>query len=339
MTRSQPTLLSTLGVAARQARRRLETLDLDAAAVARRCGLPLPWTDEPGHRIPAHVQDRLLDEAAHLAKDPLFGFHLALDLDPRDGAIVYYVCSNAQDVRAVLRTLERYVRIANEVVRVRTAITGEGIELTLAFASSHQPSAQYTLFCVTLVVKLLRELTGRQIRPSSVALRHQQASGVKELRAYFGCPVTSSAAETRVIFPPDVAALRTAAADHRLFAVLTDFAERLLAERAEGEESLIEQVETAVLRRLPASTCSIGEVARDLGLSARTFTRRLAAKGLRFSDVVDSVRRDLARHYLGDPRLSIQQIAFLLGYSEPSAFAHAFRRWTGTSPRLARRAS
>jgi AraC-like DNA-binding protein len=339
MTGSQPSLLSTMGVAARQARRRLVSLGFDADALARRCGVPQPWTDAPGQRIPVHVQDRLLDEAAALADDSLFGFHLALDLDPKDGAVVYYVCSNAQDVRSVLRTLERYVRIANEVVRLRTSVSPDGMELTVGYAASHRPSPQFTLFCVTLVVKLLRDLTGRLLRPTAVALRHPQPSGTKELRAYFGCPVSSSAAETRVGFPPDVAALRTTAADQRLYAVLADFAERLLAERTEGEDSLLEQVETAVLRRLPDSTCSIGEVARDLGLSARTFTRRLAAKGLRFSDVVDNVRRDLARRYLGDPRLTIQQIAFLLGYSEPSAFAHAFRRWTGTSPRLARRAS
>jgi AraC-like DNA-binding protein len=77
-------------------------------------------------------------------------------------------------------------------------------------------------------------------------------------------------------------------------------------------------------------------VARQLGMSERSFKRHLAQEGTSFGEVLDRLRYRLALRYLEDERSSIQQIAWLLGYSEIGAFNHAFKRWTGTSPGRAR---
>ncbi|HVK77274.1 MAG TPA: helix-turn-helix transcriptional regulator [Kofleriaceae bacterium] len=74
-------------------------------------------------------------------------------------------------------------------------------------------------------------------------------------------------------------------------------------------------------------------VARRLGMSERTLQRRLKDEGTTFAVLVDEVRTDLARMYLADDRLAVYEVAFLLGFSEPSAFNRAFKRWLGTSPR------
>ena len=73
-------------------------------------------------------------------------------------------------------------------------------------------------------------------------------------------------------------------------------------------------------------------VAHELGMSVRTLARRLGDLGVSFAQILDELRHDLALRYLRDPNLSLSQIAFLLGYSELSAFSHAFRRWTRTTP-------
>lgn len=328
-----------MGLASREACRRLEARGLDWGAIGRRAGLPASWPKGTSYRIPVRVQNAFLEQAAAALDDPLFGMHLGIDLDLQDGAVLYYVCSTARDTRSVLKTLERYARIGNEAIRIRVSDEPEGLAVSLRMVPPHDLSGPFGLFCVTIIVKLLRDITGRQIRPVTVALSQSSTAGAKELRAFFGCPVSFRAPDTRVLLPKDVAAHAVLDADHRLYGLLMDYADRLMSELPEDKRSLVSEVEAAIIRRLPDSSCTAAAVARDLGLSARTLSRRLAADGLRFSDVVDHARRDLARHYLGDPRLSIQQIAFLLGYSEPSAFAHAFRRWTGMSPRVARRAS
>ncbi len=67
-------------------------------------------------------------------------------------------------------------------------------------------------------------------------------------------------------------------------------------------------------------------------MSERTMARRLVGLGTSFGQILDGVRHQLALRYLGEPNARTSQIAYLLGYSEPSAFNHAFRRWTGVSP-------
>ena len=90
---------------------------------------------------------------------------------------------------------------------------------------------------------------------------------------------------------------------------------------------------------LPHGTARLGEISRILGVSQRSLARRLAMEGATFSDVLEGLRSDLADQYLVDQGLSISQVAWLLGYREVSAFTHAFKRWTGRTPRQARTAA
>jgi AraC-like DNA-binding protein len=76
----------------------------------------------------------------------------------------------------------------------------------------------------------------------------------------------------------------------------------------------------------------VGSVARSLGLSPRSLQRRLADEGTRYNDLVDEVRRQFAELYLARPRLAVSEVAYLVGFTDPSAFFKAFRRWTGLTP-------
>jgi AraC-like DNA-binding protein len=95
-------------------------------------------------------------------------------------------------------------------------------------------------------------------------------------------------------------------------------------------------VENAIVPLLPHGKARANEIAGRLGVSPRTFARWLSLEGLTFSEVLEGLRCGLAERYLADGNLSISQIAWLLGYQEVSAFTHAFKRWTGKTPREAR---
>jgi AraC-like DNA-binding protein len=95
-------------------------------------------------------------------------------------------------------------------------------------------------------------------------------------------------------------------------------------------------VENEIAPLLPHGKAQASEVARKLGMSQRTLARRLAAKGLSFTTILDEMKCDLAKRYLGEANLPITTIAWLLGYQEVSAFTHAFKRWTGKTPKQVR---
>jgi AraC-like DNA-binding protein len=86
---------------------------------------------------------------------------------------------------------------------------------------------------------------------------------------------------------------------------------------------------------LAGGECTLAGTARVLGVSVRTLQRRLRSDGTSFAELVEALRREMAFEYL-DKQLPLQEIAWLLGYSEPSAFHHAFKRWTGLTPEQAR---
>ena len=92
-------------------------------------------------------------------------------------------------------------------------------------------------------------------------------------------------------------------------------------------------VENELVPLLPHSKAQVEIVANNLGMSVRTLARRLSEEGTSFADILDDLRHDLSARYLKDPALSLNQIAWLLGYSMVTSLNHAFRRWTGTSPK------
>jgi AraC-like DNA-binding protein len=139
-----------------------------------------------------------------------------------------------------------------------------------------------------------------------------------------------------IAFDASVADLSILSADTYLNEILISTCEEALSRRPAAQGSLRAAVENAIVPLLPHGKAQIGGIAQRLGYSRRTLARRLAQEGLTFSDIVERLRNDLARQYLTDHGLSISQVAWLVGYREVSAFTHAFKRWTGETPRAAR---
>jgi AraC-like DNA-binding protein len=94
----------------------------------------------------------------------------------------------------------------------------------------------------------------------------------------------------------------------------------------------VQHVRTAIIEAFSRQECSMAAVAKRLGTSPRTLNRRLAEEGVGFKRLLEEIRRHLAQEYLADRRLSIGEIAFILGYGDVTAFHHAFRRWTKLTP-------
>jgi len=140
----------------------------------------------------------------------------------------------------------------------------------------------------------------------------------------------------RWLFDAKRASLPIVSADPYLNKMLIAYCEEALAQRKKQSNSFQADVENAVVPLLPHGQAKADAIARHLHMSRRTFARRLAAEGLTFSGILTALRTDLAKRYLEDDSLSVSQIAWLLGYKEVGAFSHAFRRWSGKTPRQVR---
>ena len=127
-------------------------------------------------------------------------------------------------------------------------------------------------------------------------------------------------------------------ADAHLNDLLLKYCEAALANRKGDVSQLRTKVENAISSLLPHGRVLVEDVARSMGMSKRTLARRLSDEGLNFTEILQQLRRDLAVRYLDDRKLHVSKIAWLLGFNEVSAFTHAFKRWTGKTPREMRTA-
>ena len=121
-------------------------------------------------------------------------------------------------------------------------------------------------------------------------------------------------------------------ADPQLGALLARFAQDALARRSGQEPAPLDQVHQLIAEALQQGLPTLGQIARRMAVSERTLRRRLEEQGTTFRAVLDETRARISRSYVSDRRLPLSEVAFLLGFSEPSAFHRAFKRWTGSTP-------
>jgi len=156
------------------------------------------------------------------------------------------------------------------------------------------------------------------------------------MTTYFGPHITFGAKSDELTFIEKIKCEKVISADPYLNKLLVANCEQALAHRRTNRGAFRAAVENAIVPLLPHGKVRAAQIAAKIGLSQRTAARRLASEGLTFSEVLEGLRRDLARQYLSHPDMSISRIAWALGYQEVSAFTHAFKRWSGKTPREAR---
>jgi AraC-like DNA-binding protein len=316
---------------------RVKLAQLDPVPLLRKAKLPLEQIEDRGARINVQNQIKFLDLAADALRDPLLGFHIALDSDLRTIGFLYYVAASSETFGDALRRMIRYSVVAHEGVLLRCVDRGDCLAVVLSYVGVARHSEQHQVEALmTTLVRFCRELTGRHVVPTGVKLTHRRHGDCSEINRFLGTAVAFGAAVDEIVLPSVVKDVPLVGADPYLNELLIEYYEEALAKRKSKKGVMQPDIENAIAVQLPHGTAHLDEVARRLGMSRRTLARRLAAEGLTFGEVLNRLRFDLAQRHIEDPALSISQIAWLLGYQEVSAFTHAFKRWTGKTPREVR---
>ena len=181
------------------------------------------------------------------------------------------------------------------------------------------------------VLAASREITGSDLTPVEVCLPFPRPRRTRDYARVFRCALRFDQPVTAMVFRGEQLRLPVAAADSTLAGYLDDLASGKLRSLAAGD-SLPGRVRQAMWSRLSTGTPGLRQIAADLAIGERSLQRRLQGHGTSFAGLLEDLRREVAIELLRDRRLAVYELAFLLGYSEPSAFNRAFRRWTGSSP-------
>lgn len=337
MSSLEPTVSARIGLQILGAVRHLGG---DPQAVARAVGFDSKGAVDPDARIPLALENRLWEAGAAHLQDPLFGLKAGMAFRPTGGLDVFdYVCRSAADLRGAIERVVRYNRLLHDVAVFSLEEAGDRAIVGHAFRAGIPGPSPLAADCTfASALALARHWTGAPIPARRVAIARPPPDDPGPWQAWAGTrSVAFGTSRTEIELDRALLDLPLIEADPGLCAVLERQADAALAALPEvgGFEA---RVREAIASLLQAGTPTAAVVASRLHVSTRTLQRRLADAGTSFAAEVDAIRHGLSTRYLADPRISIAEVAFLLGYSEPRAFHRAFKSWTGTTPGTWRKA-
>ncbi|MEM7155114.1 MAG: AraC family transcriptional regulator ligand-binding domain-containing protein [Myxococcota bacterium] len=244
--------------------------------------------------------------------------------------VLGYAIRHCANLRAALGAFMRYQAILSPAVSWQ--LTDEPEPRIIVEAHPRMQALAFPLETqLALWVMLGRRLTGVPWNPRRLQFRHHPAGPPEEFEQRVGCPAEFGAELNALTLPSDVLDLPVVGARPELQPSLLRLLEALKPQEP-VEEGCAQQVEALLLEELTQGVTSKEQVAQRMGLSPRTLGRRLQEEGASFRELLESVRQRLAQAWLADPSVAIHEVAYLLGYSEPSTFHRSFRRWTGQTP-------
>jgi AraC-like DNA-binding protein len=313
------------------------SLGADVPKIIAEAGIDPAALDDPDGRIPVELDLRVWEILTRRAD----GFAIGARLGIASLGIVGYAMAHGRTVADALAWQQRYGAIVHPGLLPRIERRRAGAAELLVFVRDVVPAfarlREPVYAQVAAIQAVLQALSGLDVSPTSVALPLPRPENAHAIESLARCAVAWSSARLEVAFDAAVLDAPLPRSDPRLFGYLARHADAVLA-ALPADSTWAERVRREIAPLLVTGEPRLATVAKRLAVSPRTLHRRLHAEGTRFATLVDAARRERALLLLEDRTLSASEIAFLLGYAEPAAFFRAFRRWSGVTPQVYRRA-
>ncbi|MCE9522780.1 MAG: AraC family transcriptional regulator [Alphaproteobacteria bacterium] len=291
------------------------------------------------NRIPFSKYVALMRHAKLLCNDPALALHFGETMDLSEISVVGLICLASETMADAMAQMNRFGRL---VIEVEGVGIGDRFQLSrdrrgLWFVDTRtNPNAfpELTESTFARMVCSARRLGVPQLA-RALHVTHAKPAHDAEYDRIFQTPVNFAADRNAYLMDEAVLAHRIATQPRYVFGVLSEHAATLLA-NLENAKSLRGRIESLLLPSLHTGEIGIDKIAGQLALSRQTLYRKLKAEGLTFETVLEDLRHKLALHYLSSKKVSVNETAYLVGFSDPAAFSRAFKRWTGKSPKEAR---
>lgn len=307
--------------------RALESYQIDSQKVFVSFGLaPEPYRD-PDARISKEIMENIWLEAEQLTGNPCIGFEVGQLVHATNLHAVGYALQASATMREGLQRVVRYQRLISTAAEMALI----EVDNTLQFQIDPSPGIDFgDDAAFTCITTMCRDVSFDEWHPLSVHMMRPAPPCVDKLAEFFGCPVEYSADLDKIVFSLDSVDEQLARNNPALAQASDEVAQDYLANM--DKQDVVTRARSAIIEHLPDGEPNRKTVASELAMSERTLARRLTDRDYTFTSLVDEVRDQLAKEYLRQKRFSVTDITFLLGFSDQSNFARAFKRWTSQSP-------
>ncbi len=318
-------LLPVLGV--------MEEQGFDRQACLKGTGILLSQLDDANARMSLQQELAFYHNMLDLSDDPTIGLKLGEPFVPQRYGLFGYALLSAATFRHALTLTENFGRLTFSFYTLKFGVSGK----QTWFSFSEPPPFERELVDVYLDRDLsaaqvaFSEIMGESFPIEAVYVTHGGHGRQQVYRDYFGCEVHFRADEGKFAFSSSILEKPLPQSDPESSRHFQQQCQLLIA-KLTTQGHFVDDVRMLMLAR-PGFFPDIDYVAEKLAMSTRTLRRRLKEEGSNYRALLDEIRFGLAKEYLGKTNLSMEEVCGLLGYSEPGNFSHAFRRWSGQSPR------
>jgi AraC-like DNA-binding protein len=272
----------------------------------------------------------LMEKLVETTDDPTIGLKAAENILEIDFDILEYVAATAATPRDAVTIYSRYGRFTCEALELSIETQGDKAFIGGHFSGLPKPPIAED-FCLATFNYYLERWGPPDAKMLEVRFTYPRPAHARFIEEFFRAPCRFSMPKTGMVWPISFLDTPNRIADSRLHSVLVKQAQDLL-DRMPHSERFSDRVRALATHELCNGNAAIKSLCNKLKVSESTYRRRLREEGITHRYLIDNIRGDLARVYLSNPDITISQIAFLLGFSQLSAFTNAFRRWNGVSP-------
>jgi AraC-like DNA-binding protein len=315
-------------------RQALDQAGIDADALLRRAGIDPTQLGDPVARVPTSNATRMWHIAVEETADPCFGLAVAKLWHPTSFHALGFAWLASETFEEALQRLVRYSHVVSTAAQIELRESNGSCVLHLErdplIAAYLDPAPAAVDAGLGSIITMCRMATNESFHPEAVLVQRERPSCHVTYEAFFGAPVSFTAETNALRFPDSLLAQKMPAGNLELAHVNEQVVSRYLAQL--NREDVAMQVKAYLVDKLPSGDVREEAVAERLNMSLRSLQRRLQDQGTSYKDLLEQTRRELAEQYVRNTRMSINEITFLLGFTEPANFSRAFRRWHGISP-------
>ncbi|MGO1500492.1 MAG: AraC family transcriptional regulator [Marinobacter sp.] len=304
---------------------------LDNRRLEQIIGLGLPALEDPDRRVPAEAHYRLWEHAQQVTGDAAVGLNAGQIIDPERMGLVGHVFFNCDTLGEAVTQYVRLHRLINESVTLSFEQAGEHAILTWQADSPEHYCRQDMDRTLAAALCRTRHFISPGIQAEWAEIAHPQPEYADKYQTLLGGPVVFGAVTTRLAFNIRHMSDPIPHRNPYVYSAVLRQVNGLLA-RLQTRRSFGRKIRRLISRQMSTDKIDADTLARQCHMSRQTLYRRLKKEGLGFHDLVEQVRKDKALRYVASDYYALGEIAFLLGFSELSAFSRAFKRWTGTAP-------
>lgn len=299
--------------------------------IVAKTGIGIEDFPNPDTRVPHRIVIAMLEQAVERLQDPLIGLKAGELVDPADFDVLEHAARSAANLGDAMESMARYTRLINEAAAVSIVPVGDLAEWRFRVTDGLRQPPAANDFVIASSLAFSRRNAISYEPPVEVRFMHERPAYAAEYERRFGAKASFGAPYNTIVMRRERLLVPMKLGNPKMQAAFEHQARQLL-DRLEDRRSVAGRVREDVAAQFRMGSVSMHATARRLAMSVATLRRRLEEEGTTFSAIVDDLRRELAERYLGEARSAISEIAFLLGFSNVTAFGRAFKRWTGLSP-------